>query len=229
MIKKMEESLFATFFEGKHIINNEKAFNSEFSGIISSRYEDLLHSQVYERTSCVDHALDQQPFSFNAPFSMLEVKKAVSTIKTAGKSFDNYGFHPSMRKYMGTLSLQFFTNLFNICLAQGVWPWENSEVIFIWKAGKPLYAKPGAYRPISITSYVGKLLEKLICSRLQSHFSLIGLLDEDQKGFTKQRNTIRYLNRLDILIRYGRHNNKTVLGLFLDFEKAFDSVWLKGF
>ena len=31
-----------------------------------------------------------------------------------------------------------------------------------------------------------------------------------------------------MLIRYGRHNNKTVLGLFLDFEKAFDSVWLKG-
>ena len=127
---------------------------------------------------------------------------------------------------MGTLSLRFLTNLFNICLAQGVWPWENSEVIFIRKAGKPFYAKPGVYRPISITSYVGKLLEKLICFRLQSHFSLIGLLNEDQEGFTKQRNTIRYLNRLDMLIRLGRHNNKTALGLFLDFEKVFDSVWL---
>ena len=31
-----------------------------------------------------------------------------------------------------------------------------------------------------------------------------------------------------MLIQYGKHNRKTVLGLFLDFEKAFDSVWLKG-
>ena len=99
--------------------------------------------------------------------------------------------------------------------------------VTIWKAGKPSYAKPGAYRPISRKSYMDKLLEKLICSRLQSHFSSIGLLDEDQEGFTKQRNTICYLNKLDMLIWYGRHNNKTVLGLFLDFEKAFDSVWLK--
>ena len=75
---------------------------------------------------------------------------------------------------MGILSLQFLTDLFNICLAQGVWPWENSQVIFLRKAGKPSYAKPGAYRPISIMSYVGKILEKLICSRLQSHFSSIG-------------------------------------------------------
>ena len=131
---------------------------------------------------------------------------------------------------MGTLSLQFLTNLFNICLAQGVWPWENSEVIFIRKLVNLSMQSLVfiVYRPISITSYVGKLLEKLICFRLQSHFSLIGLLNEDQEGFTKQRNTICYLNRLDMLIRLGRHNNKTALGLFLDFEKVFDSVWLKG-
>ena len=76
-------------------------------------------------------------------------------------------------------------------------------MIFIRKTCKPSYEKLGAYRPISITSYVGKLLEKLICFRLQNHFSSIKLLDENQEGFTKQRNTIRYLNRLDMLIQSG--------------------------
>ena len=188
----------------------------------------LIVIYIHQQTPWVDQAIDQQPLPFNAPFTMLEVKKALSAVKTAAKSFDNCDFHPTMWKYMGILSIQFLLNLFNLCLAQGVWPWENSEVIFMRKTGKPSYEKPGAYRPISITSYVSKLLEKLICFRLQNHFSSIKLLDENQEGFTKQRNTICYLNRLDMLIQYGKHNRKTVLGLFLDFEKAFDSVWLKG-
>ena len=33
---KIEELLFATFFEGKHMINNENAFNSEIIDTISS-------------------------------------------------------------------------------------------------------------------------------------------------------------------------------------------------
>ena len=160
---KIEAALFATFFEGKHIIDNLKTFNSEFNDIISSRYDKLLDCHIHEQTPWVDQAIDQQPLPFNAPFTMLEVKKALSAVKTEGKRFDNYGFHPTMWKYMSILSLQFLLNLFNLCLAQGIWPWENSEVIFIRKTGKPSYEKPGAYRPISITSYVGKLLEKLIC------------------------------------------------------------------
>ena len=49
----------------------------------------------------------------------------------------------------------------------------------------------------------------------------------DQEGFTTNKNTARYLNRLDWLIKWGKHK-KTVIGLFIDFEKAFDSVWKKG-
>ena len=56
----------------------------------------------------------------------------------------------------------------------------------------------------------------------------IGVYDPNQEGFTPKRNTIRYLNRLNLQIKYDLSNGKTVVGLFIDFEKAFDSIWKKG-
>ena len=52
--------------------------------------------------------------------------------------------------------------------------------------------------------------------------------DADQEGFSKAKNTIRYLNRLNLGIKVDKENHLTVLCLFVDFEKAFDSVWKKG-
>ena len=55
-----------------------------------------------------------------------------------------------------------------------------------------------------------------------------GIVDADQEGFTKSRNSVRYLNRLNINIRKDLEKKRMVACLFLDFEKAFDSVWKKG-
>ena len=56
----------------------------------------------------------------------------------------------------------------------------------------------------------------------------IGLIDSNQEGFSKGRNTIRYLHRLTAGIKGDIKKRLTVLCLFIDFEKAFDSVWKKG-
>ena len=63
--------------------------------------------------------------------------------------------------------------------------------------------------------------------RLDKYFASSGMVDMYQEGFTKNRNTIRYLNRLNLHIKSGKESGNTVIGLFLDFEKAFDSVWKK--
>ena len=55
-----------------------------------------------------------------------------------------------------------------------------------------------------------------------------GYYDPNQEGFTSERNTVRYLNRLNLEIKSDILSKKTVIGLFIDMEKAFDSVWKKG-
>ena len=69
------------------------------------------------------------------------------------------------------------------------------------KDGKKDYSKAGSYRPISITSYIGKVFEQIIPSRLERHLDEIGPFDPTQEGFTKKRNTNQYLNRLHNDIR----------------------------
>ena len=127
----------------------------------------------------------------------------------------------------GSNALKLLEKLYNSCLDRGTWIWNEAEVIFLKKEGKDSYAVPGAYRPISITSYIGKILEKILATRITTFLDQQGILDPDQEGLTTKRNTHRYLNRLILEIKNDLREN-TVIALFVDLEKAFDSVWKKG-
>ena len=158
----------------------------------------------------------------------LWLKILILHYNTTGKSFDNHEFHPLMLKNLGINALNHLKSLFNACRREGVWVWDIADVIFPIKDGKIDYSKVGSYRPISISSYIGKIFEQIIASRLERYFKDIGLIDISQEGFTKKKNTVRYLNRLDGDIRVSLSKKYTVICLFMDFEKAFDSVWKKG-
>ena len=108
------------------------------------------------------------------------------------------------------------------------WIWSDAQVIFLRKSGKDSYANPGSYRPISITSYIGKLFEKIIAKRIKKLLLKNNVTDPDQEGFTEKKNTVRYLNRLHMGIESDKEKNLTIMVLFVDFEKAYDSVWKKG-
>ena len=56
----------------------------------------------------------------------------------------------------------------------------------------------------------------------------VGVHDPYQEGFTKGKNTIQYLNRLNTTSKAGVEHNNCVIGIFIDFEKIFDSIWLEG-
>ena len=101
-------------------------------------------------------------------------------------------------------------------------------MIFLRKDGKDSYSKPGSYRPICITSYIGKLLESIIANRIEALLIMNNKTDPNQEGFSARKNAIRYLNRLHLGIEADKENSQTILCLFVDFEKAFDSVWKKG-
>ena len=57
--------------------------------------------------------------------------------------------------------------IYQKCYEEGIVPtiWKQSLIIPILKQGKPR-TEPSNYRPISFTSQIGKVLEKMVLSRL---------------------------------------------------------------
>ena len=135
---------------------------------------------------------------------------------------------PKMLHSFGENAIKLLARLISEWLDKGKWVWNLAKVVFLKKEGRETHAEAGSYRPISISSYIGKLLEKILAKRIAQYLESIGVFDSNQEGFTTKRNTIRYLNRLNIKIKYEVLDGNTVIGLFIDFEKAFDSIWKKG-
>ena len=212
------EKLFSTFFESKHLIAEN--FDDYF-------YEEIVHlyNEIKIEDSDGNHETQAE---LNVNVTLKEITSAIKKTKQCNKSFDNHNMHPKMLHNLGLNSLNLLQKLFNRCMDTAEWVWNTAEVIFLKKEGKDSYAVPGSYRPISITSYIGKLLEKVLAERIKVFLEKRGILDANQEGFTVNRNTVRYLNRLNIEIKTSLLKNNTVIALFIDFEKAFDSVWKKG-
>lgn len=51
------------------------------------------------------------------------------------------------------------------------------------------------------------------------------ILSENQAGFRKDHSTIDHIFTLNSLIQILKHYNKKLFCVFIDFSKAFDSVW----
>ena len=220
---EMEQKLFSTFFESKHLISSN--FDDTFYEEVNMLYDEIKNRNYEREISC--NNISEMQKELNKKISIREIKNAIKKTKFNNKSFDNHGMHPKMLHNLGPKALELIQDLFNGCLEKGDWIWNEAEVIFLKKDGKESYALPGSYRPISITSYIGKIFEKILAARLTTFLEQQGLLDPDQEGFTPKRNTHRYLYRLIQEIKNDLKNH-TVMTLFIDLEKAFDSIWKKG-
>ena len=215
---EIEEELFSTFFKGKHL--EKERFDEDFLQEIHGIYEDIINDRyIYD---------GEDRDILNREITEAEIRKEIKRYENNGKSADNHEFHPTMLKNFGEKALHLLHKIINLCLTNANWLWQDSVIIFLKKEGKDSYASPGAYRPISITSYIGKIFEKIIARRLSEHYQNKGLLDPDQEGFTESRNTGRYLNRLHLSIKSDIKQGKTSIAVFVDMEKAFDSIWKEG-
>ena len=83
-------------------------------------------------------------------------------IETSKKSYDPDGIHPLMLRHTGTFFKIACLMLFNLCLHAGTYNWNLGQVIFLRKPHKENYNIANTYRRITLTSYVGKLFERII-------------------------------------------------------------------
>jgi len=90
-----------------------------------------------------------------------------------------------------------FAKAFTQSLTEGVFPscWKVQKLLLLPKPGKPP-EEPSSFRPICLIDGSGKLLEKLVCIRLERAIADAGDLSRSQFGFRKARSTVDAVNRV---------------------------------
>ena len=207
-----EEILFDTFFGGRHL----RGLQFDDQHLVRIKQNVAAFSADLEE---VDEELDPE----ENPVEQEEVITAIKSLKSSS-SPDCDGIHPRMMKNLGGNALEFLTKLYQRCWDTSLWPWDKAHVTFMKKEGKPSYLKAGAFRPISLSSYVGKVFEKIIDKRIKTFCLDSGLMDDEQEGFLPARSTTRYLYKMLSTLQETRRRKATAFLLLIDFEKAFDSV-----
>ncbi|GAB0187060.1 mitochondrial enolase superfamily member 1 [Grus japonensis] len=142
----------------------------------------------------------------------------------AYKSMGPNGIHPRVLRELADVIARPLSIIFQRSWESGEVPvdWKLANVVPIFKKGKK--EEPGNYRPVSLTSVPGKIMEKIMLGVIEKHLKDNAVIGHGQHGFMRGRacltNLVSFYNKVTHLVDQG----KPIDVIFLDFSKAFDTV-----
>ena len=151
---------------------------------------------------------------------VLELLKGVNSSKSASAD----GIHPRFIKETAeTLAIPVFI-LLNKSLSEGCLPdiFKKANITPIHKSGDK--SLPKNYRPISVTTMLCRLLETIVREVIVQYIKTNGIIINQQYGFLDKRGCVlQLLTVLDKLVT-SLENRNPVDMIYLEIQKAFDSL-----
>ena len=93
---------------------------------------------------------------------------------------------------------------------------------------KSNFYSTNSYRPISLTSCLIKILEKIITGRLEAHIEDNRIIDAEQDGFREKHSITKSVMRLVQYIFNGFEKDMHTTAIFMDLKGAYDTIRREG-
>ncbi|MCG7875153.1 MAG: reverse transcriptase family protein [Candidatus Thiodiazotropha endolucinida] len=157
-----------------------------------------------------------------------EIIKCIQCLKN-NKACSNDRIINEYLKHTTDIMTPIYVHFFNLILDTGFLPesWLEGIIRPIYKRKGDPY-QPENYRPITILSCFGKLFTSILNARLHKFLELNNILEENQAGFRTGYTTTDHIFVLHSLIELLKVKKTKLFCSFIDFSKAFDSVWRVG-
>lgn len=157
------------------------------------------------------------------PFTYAELKKGIKNAANSAPGKD--GIHYQMIENLPDIAIRKLLQIFNQIWMNDtlIEDWTTQIVVPILKPDKDK-EKATSYRPISLSSCIGKTLERLVKNRLEWWLESNQILSSSQYGFRKGKGTIDNLNILTADIYDAATRRENVTAVFLDVAGAYDNV-----
>ena len=164
---------------------------------------------------------------YNRPFSDYELARALRCMRMTSPGGDS--IHNAFLVALSERQHESLLLLFNQSFELGILPdtWREGIILPIPKPGKDP-SLPSSYRPITLLSCLGKLMERLVAARLTYVAETASLFLPNQCGFRRGHSTLDVLLRLENRIRHAQSASEVCLVVYLDLKSAFDKVWIDG-
>ncbi|GAB0182151.1 mitochondrial enolase superfamily member 1 [Grus japonensis] len=140
------------------------------------------------------------------------------------KSMGPDGIHPRVLRELAEVFTKPLSIIYQQFWLTGEVPvdWRLANVMLIYNKGQN--EDPGNYRPVSLTSVSGKVMEQIILSAITRHVQENQVIRPSQHGFMKGRscltNLISFYDKVTCLV----DERKAVDVVYLDFSKDFDTI-----
>ncbi|CAM4524209.1 unnamed protein product [Caretta caretta] len=215
--KKAKESVGPLLNEGGNLVTEDV----EKANVLNAFFASVFTNKVSSQTAALGIAKWGRD---GQPSVEIEVVRDYLEKLDVHKSMGPDELHPRVLKELAAVIAEPLAIIFENSWRTGEFPddWKKANVVPIFKKGKK--EDPGNYRPVSLTSVPGKIMEQVLKESILKHLHERKVIRNSQHGFTKGRSCLTNLIAFYDEITDSVDEGKAVDVLFLDFSKAFDTV-----
>ena len=206
-------------------ITNPKQISNFANKYYTNIAGDILKKRKYKGNKHFKQFL-KNPNTIKFLINHTDPQEVEDTIKDfdASKGVGPNSIPPKILKQISHLISKPLSDIFNKSFHTGIFPslLKISKINPIHKKDSKLLISN--YRPISLLSNLNKIIEKLMFKRLYAFLEQYKCIYDLQFGFRENHSTNHAIISIIQQIQDAIKNNNFAIGVFIDLQKAFDTV-----